>query len=141
MSASFRIIPELVWHAGLFTISPNIAKNIAFFQNIAILSTSFVVFFSRTTGIVISYLYTIPLQSGLLLDWFPRQQLEPKTDDLPLRKQNMFFVEILKVKIVYPLNSDWKDRSDWLTDNIKLTSQASSSPTFVKGLCRGTISQ
>ena len=91
-------------------------------DNIVNLSTSFVTFLSRTTGTVISYLYTIPLQSGLLFDWFPRHQLEPKTYDLSLCKQNMLFVEILKVKIVYPLNSDRKDRFDWLTDNNNLTS-------------------
>ena len=28
-----------------------------------------------------------------------------------------------KVKIVYPLNSVWKDRSDWLSDNNNLTSR------------------
>ena len=39
----------------------------------------------------------------------------------------------------YPLNSDWKDRSDWLADNNNFTSRASSNPTFVKGWCRGTI--
>ena len=37
-----------------------------------------------------------------------------------------------KVKIVYPLNSDWKDRSDWWEDNNNLRSRASSSPTFKK---------
>ena len=45
-----------------------------------------------------------------------------------------------KVKIVYSLKSDWKDRSDCLPDYNYLTSRETSSPNFVKGLCRGTIS-
>ena len=43
--------------------------------------------------------------------------MEPITDDLSLRKQNMFFVEMKSKNCIYPLNSDWKDRSDWLADN------------------------
>ena len=39
--------------------------------------------------------------------------------------KNMFIVEMERV---YPLNSDWKDRSDWLADSINLTWQASSGP-------------
>ena len=45
------------------------------------------------------------------------------TDDLSLRKQNMFSVE---------MNPDEKNRSDWRTDNNNLTSRESSSPTFVR---------
>ena len=45
-----------------------------------------------------------------------------------------------KVKIVNQLNSDWKGRSDLLADNNNLMSGASTSHTFFKGLCRGTIS-
>ena len=64
-------------------------------------------------GIVIAYLNTVPWQKyllkvGLLFDWLHRQHMEPITEDFSLRKQNMFFVEIRKVKIVYPLNSYWK---------------------------------
>ena len=54
--------------------------------------------------------------------------------------KNMFFVE-MECENCLSLNSDWKDRSDWLADNNNLTSRASSSPTFVKVLCKGTISQ
>ena len=38
--------------------------------------------------------------------------MEPITEDLSLRKQNMFFVEKESEK-----NSDWKGCSDWLADN------------------------
>ena len=42
-----------------------------------------------------------------------------------------------KVKIVHPLNSDWKGRSDWLENNNKLTSQAPSSTTFKLFVVKG----
>ena len=77
-------------------------------------------------------------QSGLLLD--DKRDVSEACVTRPLVR-DWFFVEIWKVEIVYPLNSDCKGRSDWLADNNNLTSRASSSPTLVKGLCRNTISQ
>ena len=65
--------------------------------------------------------------------------MEPITDDLSLRKQNMFVVEIWKVKIVHPVNSDWKYRSDCLADMNNLTSRASASPTFHSYFCQGIV--
>ena len=58
-------------------------------------------------GIEISNLVTIHYTNvEVLRDWFYRHQMEPITDDFSLRKQNMFVVEIWKVKIVHPVNSD-----------------------------------
>ena len=55
--------------------------------------------------------------------------MEPITDNLSLRKQNMFFIE-MESKHCISLNSDWKDCVDWLAHKNNLKSQASSSPTF-----------
>ena len=53
-------------------------------------------------------------------------------EDLSLRKQNMFFVEMTSENTcpIYPLNSDWKDCSDWFSDIKLLTLRSSLSPTF-----------
>ena len=51
--------------------------------------------------------------------------MEPITDDLSLRKQSMFFIEMESE------NSGWKHRSDWLADNNNL---ASSSSDFCQGI-------
>ena len=48
-----------------------------------------------------------------------------------------------KVKNVYPLKTDRKDRFDWFADNNNRNKhlQVRLLVPFVKGLCRGTISQ
>ena len=71
------------------------------------------------TGIVISYLYKKLKNIGLIFDWFQRHHMDPFTNDLSLRKKTCSSLK-WKVKIVYPLNLDCKDRSDWLADNNNL---------------------
>ena len=81
-------------------------------------------------GIVISYLYSINWQklgfyligsTGII--WNQLQTISH------CENKTCSYLK-WKVKIVYPLISDWKDRSDWLADNNNLTPRASSSPTF-----------
>ena len=59
-------------------------------------------------GIVISYLYIIPWQK-LGFYW---HHMEPITDDLSLRKQNMFFDEIESKN--YISTELWLKRSFWM---------------------------
>ena len=66
-------------------------------------------------GLVISYLYIIPWQKslrkvGLPVDWFLRHHMEPITELslIFVKKKNPRSSLKWKVKIVHPLNSDWK---------------------------------
>ena len=64
---------------------------------------------SLLKGLEVFFLYAndiVPLHNpltkvatkvGLLFDWFHRHHMEPITDDLSFRKQNMFFVEMESV--------------------------------------------
>ena len=110
--------------------------------------------------IMISYLYTLPWQKYLLkvglFDWSRGHQMEPTTDDLFLRKQSMFTVKVESEKNVVLIGWAW--RFSWrkiaiVCQSIRLRSSVIGSiwclqnqsntcrsQTFVKGLCRDTIS-
>ena len=101
--------------------------------------------FFRSQGFVISYLYKIPWQKclskvGLLLEKLGTRsstgiiwnQIQTISHSHCVNKTCSWLK--WKVKIVCPLNSDWKDRSNWLADNNNLTSRAFLDSDFCQGV-------